>query len=308
MKKLLMLLAMALSTVAMAEMSLADARGKIGDVVVSPDKMSAIMKELSSEDQVAFLAEVNAAIDNLRASTNEKTMLFLQVNEAALKSANKGNLQALLAESYATVPCEALTVLNERYATDLFSRNANPTRPVSDADFQKTVTNTMQVIVERMAKTDDSDVRTTFAILTFLRASEGTPADLAKTLVEVIPDAKARDLAMTEWIPSAMAEGMSKTYEPMLGAADAGIAPTIDFSPVTTVAPSEGLVALAADIGSTSSAFSASTFGLGVVGIPQGLTHDVGVDRIPRTRNPIAPWNSDDRRGREPDPYDFQTL
>ena len=125
MKKLLMVIAMALAGTLVAQdkaMTLADARGKIGDVIADPASMTSVMKQLSAADQTTYLADVNAAIAKMPGSAEEKTSKFLNVDAAALKGAKENNLTALVAEVFATVPPESLTAVNERFAADMKTR------------------------------------------------------------------------------------------------------------------------------------------------------------------------------------------
>ena len=114
MKKLLMVATMAMASMLFAQdktMSSADARGKIGDIISDPASMTSVMKQLAAADQASFLADVNAAIAKMPGSPEEKTSKYLDVNTAALKGAQKGNLATLVAEVFATVPPESLTAL-----------------------------------------------------------------------------------------------------------------------------------------------------------------------------------------------------
>jgi hypothetical protein len=208
------------------DIALAQARAKIGEVISKPAQMTSVVKRLSAADQTAFLSEVNSAIGKMPASNEEKAAKFLDVNSAALKGAKKGNLALLLAEVFATVPPEALTVVNERFAAELFNRSANPTRTITDAQFTDIAKNLFAKVQERNAASEDAAVRNTFAILMLLRASNGTPQSLRDTLVAEMADAEARKLAQEEWISPAMGIGQDKTYDPMLGASDAGSAPS----------------------------------------------------------------------------------
>lgn len=224
MKKLLIaIVAMALSGAAMA-LTLQAAKAQIPGAVANPAKMAEIMKELSEEDQIEFLALVNAAIAEMNASSAEAAAMYLAVNEAALKAHGEGNLRALLATTFATVPPEALTILNEQLAKDLFNRNADPTRPVSDADFAVIAKEAMEAIATRNSDTDEAAVRDTFALLMFLRASEGTPADLRDALLETFGNPEAQQTANTEWIDPAL----KGDYNPMLGGSDVDLnVPTV---------------------------------------------------------------------------------
>jgi hypothetical protein len=203
-------------------LSLVDARGRIGDAVIDPSVMTSLVKRLSAADQKSFLADCNEAVDKMPGSAEAKAATYLAVNRAALKGAAKGNLSEMLAEVFATVPLESLTVVNERFAADLFNRAANPAETFTDERFVKIAQSVMSSVTNRMVKTDGAAVRDTFAILMFVRASNGTPADLASTLAAYLPD-DARRTALEEWIPEAMSE--RRNYDPMIVAADGGVLP-----------------------------------------------------------------------------------
>ena len=191
MKKLLMVIAMALAGTLVAQdkaMTLADARGKIGDVIADPASITAVMKQLSAADQTAYLAEVNAAISKMPGSTDEKTQKFLDVDTAALKGAKEGNLTALVAEVFATVPPNSLTVINERFAQDLFNRKAAPSKTYTDEQYTAISKSVLDKVQDRTATADNAGVRNTFAILMLIRASEGSPADLRDQLVNDLRD------------------------------------------------------------------------------------------------------------------------
>ena len=308
MKKLMVIAAaMALTGAAMA-MTLQAAKGQIPGAVANPAKMAEIMKELSEDDQVEFLALVNAAIAEMNGSPSELAALYLAVNEAALKAHGAGNLQALLATTYATVPPEALTVLNEQLAKDLFNRSADPTKPVSDADFAALAKEAMKAIATRASDTDNAAVRTTFAMLMFVRASEGTPADLRNTLAETISDPAARDVALTEWVPTALGEqGNNASYDPMLGASDAEVttaeAPTADTVVPLIMADNQEIVPLLADLASIAGEgdFSQATMmSVATAGLPDYSQASI---QTPPTVTALeaAPWSPEVKRGEEPE-------
>ena len=202
------------------KISLADARAQIGDCIKTPAKMTETMKKLSAEDQTAFLAEVNAAIESMPGSTEAQAATYLNVNRAAYKGAEKDNLPALVAETYATVPPEILAVLNERLAVDVFNRAADPSVTYTDEQYVQVASNLMVKVNERMKGVDNGAARSTFARLMLVRASNGSPASLADTLVSTLPS-ESQEVARNDWIPAAMAEGESKSYEPLLEGAEA---------------------------------------------------------------------------------------
>ena len=251
MKKLLTVITMALASVLVAQdktMSSADARGKIGDIIDNPASMTSVMKQLSASDQASFLADVNAAIADMPGSPEEKTSKYLDVNTAALKGAQKGNLTTLVAEVFATVPPESLTAINESFASGMFNRAADPSKTYTDDQYVDISTNLMAKVQERNATADNAGVRNTFAILMLIRGSNGSPADLRDTLVASLNDAETRSLAQNEWISPALGQGQEKTYDPMLGAADAGAQPNLDM--VLAVSLKSAGDALVADLAS----------------------------------------------------------
>ena len=225
--------------------SLAEARAKIGDAVSDPAVMTATIKQLSADDQKAFLAECNQAIEKMPGSNEEKAAAFLNANRAALKGAKKGNLSALVAEVYATVPPEALTVINERFASDLFNRAADPSVTYTDKEFAKIAENLLTNICARVASTDNAGVRGAFALMMLVRASNSTDKELINQLVSALPES-SREAALNEWLPSALADGDDKSYEPILGAADAPQAPNEPL--VIRIAGPQQLDGLLADL------------------------------------------------------------
>lgn len=228
---------------------LAEARQKIDGVVDGSESIASLIKQLSAEDQLTFLGDVNKAVSKMPASVEEKTAKHLNLNHAALKAVKgSGNVAALLAEVFATVPPEALTVINERFASDLFNRATDPKVTYTDAQFTDIALKLMETVNKRTAETDNASTRSAFAILMLLRASNGTPADLEDKLIATLPHADARELAKSEWIPSALGkDGRELGYEPILASADAGRRPDFDF--VLVIAGPQLLDSLLQDIG-----------------------------------------------------------
>jgi len=223
MKKTLMLsIAMFVAAAAQA-VSLADARAKIGDVISEPAKLTALVKELSLEDQKAFIGAVNEAIGKMPGSNEAKAATCLNANKAMLRAAQKtGNMTTLLAEVFATVPIEMLPIINESFAADLFNRAADPNKVYLEHEFTNIVVQAMHRVHERDKTSDNGSVRDAFAALMFVRASNGTAEGLIDALVAVM-DPSYREVAKSEWIMTALGmDGKEKSYEPLLGAADAG--------------------------------------------------------------------------------------
>ena len=311
MKKLLTVITMALASVLVAQdktMSSADAHGKISEIIGNPAAMTSVMKQLAASDQASFLADVNAAIADMPGSPEEKTSKYLDVNTAALKGAQKGNLTTLVAEVFATVPPEALTAINESFAAGMFNRKADPSKTYTDDQYVDISTNLLAKVQERNATADNAGVRNTFAVLMLIRGSNGSPADLRDTLVGSLNDAETRSLAQNEWISPALGQGQEKTYDPMLGASDAGKQP--DLSMVLVSPFSSSADALLSDLASEGS-MSAPSSVLSLIAPSLGNPNDVdiadgvdpltssGMSRVPRTMDPLK-YNPGVKRGSSP--------
>lgn len=227
--------------------ALAEARGHIARAIENPNVMTELMKGLSAEDQKQFLADVNKAISDMPGSVEEKTALFLNANSAAMRSAAEGNLKTLVAETFATVPPESLTVIAERFAIDLFNRDAGGAGKYTDAEFTKIATDTMKVVNRRTAETDNGSARSAFAIIMFIRASNGSIPELSDALIDTMDHDDAKEMARKEWIPSALGkDGRTQGYEPLLASADAGRRPDLDF--VLIIAGPQHLESVLADL------------------------------------------------------------
>lgn len=232
---------------AVKPISLADARGRIDRAIENPQVMRALMRGLSAGDQKQFLADVNKAISEMPGSVEEKSAMFLTVNSVAMTEAAPGNLKTLVAEVFATVPPESLTVIAERFAIDLFNRDAAGAGKYSDAQFTQIAVETMKAINERTAETDNGSARSAFAIIMFVRASNTSIPDLPDTLIDTLNNDDAKEMAKTEWIPSALGtDGRTQGYEPLLASADAGRRP--DMEQVLVITGPQHLDSVLADL------------------------------------------------------------
>lgn len=248
-KKLFLTVAAIAATVALnaqESVSLADARASISDCIKTPSKMTETMKKLSADDQKSFLAEVNEAIAAMPGSNESQAATFLNVNRAALKGAGKGNLAALVAEVFATVPPEYLPVVTDSFASDLFNRSADPSVSYTDQQYIQIASNTMVKVNERMADVDNGSARATFAAVMLIKASNNTPDGLVDALVSTLPS-DSQDTARNDWIPPATASGEAQSYEPLVEAA--GATGTTPSSPaVIRVAGPQMLDAMLGDL------------------------------------------------------------
>ncbi len=316
-KKLAVLIGVCAALVQAHALTLVEARAKIGDAANDAKVMAETTAALSAADQVTFLAQVNEAISKMPGSESDRTAKYYAANKAALTNAKKGNLSNLLAETYATVSLESLVVINERFATELFSRAAGS--GMTDAQFEQIAKSNMAKIQSRTAAGSESAERNTFAILMFVRAANGSPANLADTLINDMPDAQARQMAKAEWIPAALGDGQPKDYAPLLGSGEAEVAPIVD---IQVYGPNIKRMNLLTELSSIDSAKGLQTGSFNnPIFLSDGVLDpigDTGINRLPRWvdpndgihQNEDGTWNTDRNHGGldEPRGYQNQTI
>lgn len=176
-------------------LTLAEARGLIGKCVNDPKTMTATMKQLSAADQTAFLAEVNAAIEDMPGSNEAKATVFLDANKAALSGAAKGNVAALIAEVYATVPVEVLPIISESFAKDLLNRSSDSTKSYSDEQFTKIAQTVMAKVAERVASSEDGDKRASIAAATMIKSAGDATPEMSDAIIKTLPESAREDAA-----------------------------------------------------------------------------------------------------------------
>ena len=302
MKKFLVaMVAFAGTLAALAQMPRSEWHAKVGVCALEPAMLKATISQLSSADKTAFLAEVNDAISKMPGSVEVKAAKFLAANRAAVAGAGSADRLAVLAEVYATVPVEYLTVINEEMAKRDFSRP--PT--MDDSAFIGIVAAAMEKIVQRCASAESGSVRSAFAGLMFVRSAGSAAAAAESAVIAAMPEDARKD-AESSWFPAALGKGQSPSYDPMLGVAQAGDEP--DHAVVITISQSQSLDSMLFDLQAGKPVAATSNFGQSMFGVG-GEFEDAfgaGLNRVPRDRvlNPNSPFYTGKHRGdQEPDPY-----
>ena len=315
MKKILMaMVAVAGALLLSAEMPRSEWHAKVGDCAQDPKMLKETISQLSSADKTAFLAEVNAAIDKMPGSTDVKAAKFLAANRAAVAGAGAADRADVLAEVYATVPPEALTVINEEFAKNEFARPATMT----DDEYTNVVAQTMAKINQRTASAESGAVRSGFAGLMFVRAAGSATDATTDVVISSLPSDVQGD-AKDSWFPSALAGNPS--YDSILAPAQAGDEPNPQV--VLDISPSQQVDSMLSDLQS-GNADPGSRAGSGI-GVPSSndpaSTSDPqnnSLSGAPRDRvqNPESPYYKGKDRGSEspitptpePETYKWQRL
>ena len=203
-----------------AQMPRSEWHAKVGECALDPVLLKATISKLSSADKQAFVAEVNEAISKMPGSAEVKSAQFLAANRAAVRGAGAADRGAVLAEIFATVPPESLTVINEEFAKVEFSRSST----MGDAQFMNIVSNAMSRIAQRCASSESGALRICFAGLMFIRVAGVSTDDAQNAVIAALP-AESQAEARNTWIPSALGKDQTQSYDPMLAAAQAGEEP-----------------------------------------------------------------------------------
>ena len=289
-KKMIAVCALALCAVPFAvsaELSKPEWQAKIGDCANNPAAMKATIAQVPASEQAEFVGKVNEAIGKMPGTAEARSAAFYVVNKAAVWGAT--NKKSVLAEVFATVPVEYLTDINERFATELFSRDANRNYEKDEKGnekFVKMATSTFAVVNSRCESAKDAGVRQTFAALMFIRASGGSPKDLTGKLIAQMTDSQAKASA-SAWIAEALgSEGEEASYDSML---DAAGAEDLDHSVVLQMTgPSEVIESFLSDLQDPSvppSGMGSGTFVAGSVAgsaVPSEDLSDSRLTRVPR--------------------------
>lgn len=212
MKKAITMVGVAVAAMSVfAQMSLSDAQSKISEAVNDAAVMTSTVKELSAADQVKFVAAVNEAISKMPGSAEAKAKKFLAANRAAAKAAAPGNLSAIVAETFATVPVEVLPTIAENYAADFFNRAADPSVTYTDAQYSDIATKMMKTITERTTKADEGDTRAALAAAMLVQAANSPSQAVIDAVAATLPET-IREKAKNELLV-----GDAKNYDAVVG-------------------------------------------------------------------------------------------
>lgn len=259
------------------------------------------------DDRVEFVRAMNASMRDYKAKTPERRLQAIYaMNRDAVRASPATEKKAVIAEVFATAPLDALPMIADRFAGELFNRKA---AGLSDRDdsFTEFASATLMRVRNRvrMLPVDHRPgARSVFAVISFIKASEGKPADLRESLLFFILTG-SQIIAEKEWIPAALGEdGKSPSYQPILSAGIEGEEP--DHQNAHPMAPPELTVL---QVGSDLRVIDAKDVSSpkpldNMRGLETGAT-GTGVNRVPRAdvQNPDSPWYRR-RRGDQPDSED----
>lgn len=221
MKKTMVVILSALAAGAVfAVMPRSEWHAKVGECALDPIALKATISQLSSSDKTAFLAEVNEAISKMPGSAEVKAAQFLVANRAAVTGAGSADRAAVLAEVFATVPVESLTVVLEEFAKNEFARSGS----MDDRRFVNIVKSAMGRIVERCSSAESGAARAALAGMMFVRAAGSAEQSATEQVIASLPQ-DVRKEARESWYPAARGKDQPKSYDAILASSQAGEEP-----------------------------------------------------------------------------------
>ena len=263
-------------------------------------------QDLAKDDQVEFVRAVNESMRDYKASTPEKRLQTIYaVNRDAVRAAVPAERKAVIAEVFATAPMDALPMITDRFASEMFNRKAAGFSDKDDS-FTEFAAAMLMRVRARMGLLDVSQfpgARTTFAVIMVLKASEGKPEDLRQSILFYVPTG-SYEAATKVWIPAALGEdGKPASYQPILEAGYKGEEPAhANAHPVSPIGMSNLQVGSDLRVGDAKDVSSPSPRwdNSGITTDPDGTT--AGLGRVPRAavEDPDSPWYRR-RRGDRPD-------
>ena len=192
----------------------------------APNALASALAGLAGEDQVDFVATVNRSLAKDGKPFDDRRMQTLyRVNRDAVRGVTGAERKAVLAEVFATVPRVCLPMIADRFAADLFSRKAGGFGDRGDSFVEFASAALMRISLRCRTADDYPGTRSAFAVIMFLKASEGEPADLRESFMMYIHPGTHR-IAREEWIPAALGDdGKPPTYAPIIKAGIRGEEP-----------------------------------------------------------------------------------
>ena len=182
--------------------------------------------EVAGGDPVEFVATVNRSYAKSDEPLDDRRKETLYgVNRDAVRGAKGADQKVVLAEVFATVPKDCLPMITDRFAAEIFSRKASGLDK-DDESFVDFASSALMKISGRLRTADDyPGTRSAFAVIMFLKASEGKPSSLREDLMVYVLSGSHK-IAREEWIPAALGDdGKAPTYAPIMEAGIRGEEP-----------------------------------------------------------------------------------
>lgn len=283
-------------------------------------------QDLAGDDQARFVSTVNQSMAKQDEPLNEKSIVTLyRVNRDAVKASPAIDRKKVLAAVFTTAPKECLPYFTDHLAEDLFTRKAAGFNQDDDSfvEFASAALLRISQALNVLQPRELPGMRSAFAVIMFLKASEGKPEDLREAFMLYVLSG-SHEITRKEWIPAAMGDDKQvPTYKPMLEAMEKGEEPSHPLA--MGITPSQLSVWMRSEknlnVNTVDNSGPAPADMLsggvpgarsgGVAGAGDGVGggQDIGLSRVPRgeINDKNSPYYSR-RRGDEPGGYVGQTF
>ena len=198
----------------------------MADKIQARNAFSDAFSELAGGDQAEFIATVNRSLADRSEPLDEHRIKTLyRINRDAVRGAPATDRKTVLAEVFATLPIACMPLLVERFSKELFSRKAAGFKENDDSFVEFASAALMRISLRCRTADDFPGTRTAYAVIMFLKASEGKPAGLREDFM-IYVHSGTHEIARKEWIPAALGDGgRQPTLEPIIEAGIKGEEP-----------------------------------------------------------------------------------
>lgn len=278
----------------------------VGAAAQDKGMLNSAFLELDKDDKVNLVRSMNQTFtkDSDKDETAEQQAKRIKtvyaLNRDAVRAAKDADKKLVIAEVFATAPMEALPTITDGFAKEVFTR-AMMNLSEKDDSFVEFAAATLLRVNSRLRQLPTRRLpgaRSVFAVISFLKASGGNPADLRDQLLFYVLTGSTT-LARTQWIPAAMGDdGKPASYQQILEAGLKGEEPQHQNQHPMKSSELGNLL-----VGSDLRVKNArDVSGPKPIEDQQGLGGGEGVGTVPRgaVENPNSPWYRR-RRGDDPD-------
>ena len=189
--------------------------------------------ELDKDDKVDLVRSMNQTFtkekdENETAEAKAKRIKKVYaLNRDAVRAAKDADKKLVVAEVFATAPMEALPMITDGFAKEVFTRKMMNLSEKDDS-FVEFAAATLLRVNSRLRQISTArfpGARSAFAVISFLKASDGKPEDLRDQLMFYVLTG-SEVLARTKWVPAAMGDdGKPPSYQPIFEAGYMGEEP-----------------------------------------------------------------------------------
>lgn len=205
-------------------------RSKVGAAVAAPDTIKSVMASVPVEDRLVFVQELMTAAAAVPGDANARLAIIKAVAINCIAAVGVDSKVAVISEVIATIPVAYLP----HVCSELAARFAPQVNNLTTSQFQAVGEQVIQKVVERVAGSEDVNVRTACAISCFLTGTTPANDPLLPALMAKVPESDAVKPAVVQSLAVSVASGDAA---PVYAAAN--VTPVVTLPLVTPSAPAQ---------------------------------------------------------------------